>query len=353
MTDEQLAERVALLEEERKELGGLERIVDNRVAGLARSAEIEAAIIAQSKQKISLDEEGNRVIQESTKETQRLAEVDAELSALTEELTRRTEAANEANRKSAERREAEAKAAREQALALKKLRLERDMETGEALGLAPEDFNIGGLLTVLGEGTAKVNEFAVSMQAPFMAAADNIAAAEQTANDAFESIEEKAKRLERLGLMLGNSFGAGMAQIITSSGDAKKAVTQMVGSMVTGALRAAQANIIAAMTAAGMVTGPAAPVVIPALVASGIALVEGLFAALPQLASGGMTTGPTLALIGDNASGKEAVIPFERMGQFLQMAGGGQGASVVTGRLQGMDLLLSSQKATLARNRNT
>lgn len=43
---------------------------------------------------------------------------------------------------------------------------------------------------------------------------------------------------------------------------------------------------------------------------------------IPALAMGGMTTGPQLALIGDNPSGKEAVIPFERMGEFMNMARG-------------------------------
>ncbi|MAA64952.1 MAG: hypothetical protein CL581_09280 [Alteromonadaceae bacterium] len=36
---------------------------------------------------------------------------------------------------------------------------------------------------------------------------------------------------------------------------------------------------------------------------------------IPKLAEGGIVTGPTLAMIGDNASGKEAVIPLEKAGQ--------------------------------------
>ena len=35
---------------------------------------------------------------------------------------------------------------------------------------------------------------------------------------------------------------------------------------------------------------------------------------VPALAEGGITTGPTLALIGDNPGGREAVIPLDRMG---------------------------------------
>lgn len=37
---------------------------------------------------------------------------------------------------------------------------------------------------------------------------------------------------------------------------------------------------------------------------------------IPLLASGGVVTGPTLAVLGDNRSGKEAVVPLERAGEF-------------------------------------
>lgn len=71
---------------------------------------------------------------------------------------------------------------------------------------------------------------------------------------------------------------------------------------------------------------------------------------VPALAEGGITTGPMLALIGDNPSGKEAVIPFEKMGQFLSMAGMNQEV-VVTGRIDGRDILLSNDRASVDRMR--
>lgn len=74
---------------------------------------------------------------------------------------------------------------------------------------------------------------------------------------------------------------------------------------------------------------------------------------VPALARGGITTGPTLSLIGDNPSGKEAVIPFERMDEFLKMAGVEQSAQqlVVTGRISGQDIVLSNERASRDRNR--
>ena len=67
--------------------------------------------------------------------------------------------------------------------------------------------------------------------------------------------------------------------------------------------------------------------------------------------SGGMTLGPTLALIGDNASGREAVIPFERMGDFLgQVAGNNQNMNV-TGKINGQNIILSHERALRQRGR--
>jgi hypothetical protein len=73
---------------------------------------------------------------------------------------------------------------------------------------------------------------------------------------------------------------------------------------------------------------------------------------VPALATGGLTTGPMLAMIGDNASGKEAVIPFERMGEFLNMAGANQPSNVtVTGRISGRDIMLSNERSSRDRKR--
>jgi hypothetical protein len=70
------------------------------------------------------------------------------------------------------------------------------------------------------------------------------------------------------------------------------------------------------------------------------------------LATGGLTTGPMLAMIGDNASGKEAVIPFERMGEFLDMAGAGQSQHItVSGRIAGNDILFINERTGRDRSR--
>ena len=102
----------------------------------------------------------------------------------------------------------------------------------------------------------------------------------------------------------------------------------------------------------------------PLAIAAGVVLVglgaglqaavskSGKDAGVPAFAQGGLVTGPTLAMVGDNASGKEAIIPFERMGEFMKMAGGGQSQQVVvTGRISGKDIVLSNERAGRDRSR--
>ena len=71
---------------------------------------------------------------------------------------------------------------------------------------------------------------------------------------------------------------------------------------------------------------------------------------IPALAEGGIATGPTLALIGEG-KGPEAVIPLDKL---EGMMGGGFGNGqnvVVTGRIQGSDILISNERASRERSR--
>jgi len=90
------------------------------------------------------------------------------------------------------------------------------------------------------------------------------------------------------------------------------------------------------------------------LIAGG-AIVKGLASriSVPKLAQGGMATNPTLAMIGDNKSGKEMVLPFERTGEFANMIaskmGGGGGDFIHTTRISGNDLLILTERAKRSR----
>ena len=92
-----------------------------------------------------------------------------------------------------------------------------------------------------------------------------------------------------------------------------------------------------------------------AAVVSGIGSAKAALSSVPAFAEGGMVTGPMLAQVGDNPSGKEAIIPFEKMGKFLNMAGGGGQNVNVTGsfELRGQDLIASIQRADRGQQRGT
>ena len=168
--------------------------------------------------------------------------------------------------------------------------------------------------------------------------------------------EEKAKQVE-LENIFGSAFQASAA-IIEQSGASVKSVLRAVGQAVRQAaaefiqakVKEATAQFIADNFKKAGIFG-----VIGAAAAG--AIVGGLFnAALskigpPKLARGGLVTGETLAVVGDNPSGKEAIIPFERMGEFLDMANGG--GTRVTGlfEVRGQDLILVLDRANQSKNR--
>jgi hypothetical protein len=152
---------------------------------------------------------------------------------------------------------------------------------------------------------------------------------------------------------VGAQFGESLGMLITGAEGAEEALKATARAAIDAAFNAATALAIQAAGQTAVGSGPAAAIILPALITAGMGLIKSVFTNLVGLATGGLTTGPMLAMIGDNPSGKEAVIPFERMGEFLQMAGAGQSNAnvTVTGRLQGRDLVISNERTTFNRNR--
>jgi hypothetical protein len=71
---------------------------------------------------------------------------------------------------------------------------------------------------------------------------------------------------------------------------------------------------------------------------------------IPQMAEGGLFTGASLAMVGEgpgtSLSNPEVVAPLDKL---QSMMGGGN--VTVTGRLDGRDILISSERANIDRNR--
>lgn len=147
------------------------------------------------------------------------------------------------------------------------------------------------------------------------------------------------------GLIGGQGFEGAMSNMLTSLGN----VMIQFGKQALLANNAFKAFKLAFNIEPG---SKGATMKALSLIAGG-AIMKGLGSKIPKLAEGGMATNPTLAMIGDNKSGKEMVLPFEKTGQFANMIaqqmGGGGGDFIHTTRISGNDLLILTERAKRAR----
>jgi len=168
------------------------------------------------------------------------------------------------------------------------------------------------------------------------------------------SVEEPKFQLFDLataGQVAGDVLATAFEAATNKSVNFGDAVKSMFRQLISNAIRAAVAQAIQlafAPTPDNVATGGAAGL---AKAAAYKAAIASLLSSVPKLATGGMTLGPQLALIGDNPSGREAVIPMERMGSFLGHVAGFNQNMNVTGRINGSDILLSQERAKRNRGR--
>lgn len=94
------------------------------------------------------------------------------------------------------------------------------------------------------------------------------------------------------------------------------------------------------------------------LAGAGVGIVSALFngaiskITAPKLAEGGIVTQLGTYILGDNPSGKEAVIPFEKIGSFIDQIRGNDGdAFIAQTRISGDDLLFLVSRADARQNR--
>ena len=123
----------------------------------------------------------------------------------------------------------------------------------------------------------------------------------------------------------------------------------MAKSVIMAALAASQAQIIQAAIGAGKDLGPGALIAIPAFIGAGIALVGSLFNDIPAFKDGGIVSGPTLGLVGEYpgaSTNPEVIAPLDKLRSML----GGQSV-MVTGKISGRDILLTSERNAIDRNR--
>lgn len=176
----------------------------------------------------------------------------------------------------------------------------------------------------------------------------------QSAEEYFENlarIREEMLLLAETSATWGMQFGEVMGQIVMGTEGASEAFKSFASSAVDAAFNAATALAIQAAGQTAVGAGPAAAIVLPALITAGMGLMKSVFANIMQFADGGIISGPTLGLMGEYSGARtnpEVVAPLDKL---RSMIGGAGGNVIVTGRLDGRDILLSSERSTIDRYR--
>lgn len=186
----------------------------------------------------------------------------------------------------------------------------------------------------------KVLTFGESWQALGGIIADSGSVIEQVAFAVGDAISQAAESGTASFAELANAALAAGKKIIAIL--IKEGVAAAITNALTGSPFAI-ANPLAAVALAG-VAGVAAS-----------ALFSGILGKvkIPALATGGITTGPQLAMVGDNPGGKEAIIPLNRLPSLLSQMGGGGNGYIAETRISGQDLLLVLKKAEVINTRIT
>jgi len=196
----------------------------------------------------------------------------------------------------------------------------------------------------------KMEQFGERYQAIMGSLSDTVGSFFDYKNQRLESNYQKELEMLRMSTKNDEAFAAAKARL-DEKYDAKRRRVQRQQAIANKAMGIADIIVKTAQAVVGALTMvPFTPFnLVLAKIVGGLGAVQlGLAAAapIPALAQGGMTTGPGMAMIGDNASGKEFVIPFERMGEFARQAMGGSNVNVAGEfRVKGSDLILVLERA--------
>jgi hypothetical protein len=182
-------------------------------------------------------------------------------------------------------------------------------------------------------------------------------------SDLAENLKEGRKELSMMVDMgpavegafagIGMAIGGLIAGTVTMSDIFSQAVVGLASLLIDLGQQFIAAGIAASTFFVSLTTNPLAAVAAGvALVAAG-AVIKGLSTRMqgspPALAKGGLAFGPTMAMVGDNQNASvdpEVIAPLSK----LQSMMGGQ-AVQVTGKISGRDILLTSERNAIDRNR--
>jgi len=218
--------------------------------------------------------------------------------------------------------------------------------------VAPKSMN-----TAVAAMKAGAVQMASPIQAMTMEQFKLIEATKQLSKDISSAITGAATSFAiGIGEMIGAAAvgGAGIADFGTFALQSLAGLLQQVGEMAiqTGIALLGIQVALKTLNPAVAIAGGIALVALASGIRTSLAKKAGAIqggGTIPALAEGGIATGPTLALIGEGR-GPEAVIPLDKL-EGMMGGFGNQSNVVVTGRIQGSDILISSERAERQRSR--
>ena len=199
---------------------------------------------------------------------------------------------------------------------------------------------------VVEEATTKTRIYADEMQrleVNTVATEQAAKTLQQTTWNVGDMIDNTTGQVDQMGVAMVNAFSNATASAQSFAGFA----IQAIKGVLIAYLAEAKARVIANSAEGAAGTGPAYPFVMAGLLGAGMALINKI--PIPALAEGGLASGPTMAIVGDNrnaAIDPEVISPLSKL---KDMMGGSQ--VEVFGRISGNDIFLSNSRSGFKRNR--
>ncbi len=219
-------------------------------------------------------------------------------------------------------------------LSAAKERLNAAMKVGEKLGLAPEDLNVGGLLSSLGKGAGDgtSNVFA----AQFTLSDQQIADADASVTETLQNADDKLKSFQDSMLGFGQTIAGNIQNVFSQLAQGGQSFGQIMGDIIKQLLiklvsMVAAFAILTAITGGGIGT-------LGSFLSSGFGIPGGL--GPTPMAEGGIVSGPSHILAGEYAgaaSNPEVIAPLSKL---KGMIGGGN----LSARVSGRDLLFTGNR---------
>ncbi len=173
--------------------------------------------------------------------------------------------------------------------------------------------------------------------------------------DIFDDFTNQVSVIQAGIQTLIGSFGTLFTDIATGAKSGGQAMLELASKVISAVTAQISALLIQSAIQTALASGPAALLTAPALIGVGLGIASAAIGSIPAFAEGGAVLGPTLAMVGEKPGSRgEAIIPFEKIGQFVDQVApqvGGAQNITVNGRISGNDIALSNRKGGVARSR--